>query len=229
MADPLTIVGGIASFAQVLGGVVKTTQAIYNVCHAVQDAPDELRRINETLLALKLALESTQTQVGGFDDDELLPPDLRCIMQTNITSIHDDVIALKQKCHDYASPSSITKRERLKWAVLERRVVGNLLERLKGSESSLTCVLQLINMYVPFSNYYCRVTNTDLTPQSYVSPGDFIAKETGTNRTWNLATAPSLRPAQLIHEGTNSNGNRKHRLMVTEMWTIRLPVSCLWD
>lgn len=146
MTDPLTVVGGIASFAQVLGCVIKTTQVIFNICHAVQDAPDELRRINETLLAFKLALESTQIQVGGFYDDELLPPDLRYIMQNTITSIHKDVTVLKQKCHDCAKSNSVTKRERLKWAILEKRVVGNLLERLKSSESSLTCVLQLINM-----------------------------------------------------------------------------------
>jgi hypothetical protein len=118
----------------------------YNIYHAVQDAPDELRRINETLLALKVALESTRIQVGDLDDDELLPPDLRCIMQNTITSIYKDVVALKQKCHGCANSDSAAIRERLKWALIERRIVGNLLERLKGSESSLTCVLQLINM-----------------------------------------------------------------------------------
>ncbi|KAJ6101900.1 hypothetical protein N7486_004327 [Penicillium sp. IBT 16267x] len=145
MADPLSIVGSVASFSQLLGLVLKTTEGIVTICHAVKDAPDEVRRINDKLLAIKMALESMQSQIGEFNDDELLPSDLRYVLQNAITSIHDDVVSLKQRCQHYADSDCTAVRGRLKWALIERRVVGNLLDRLRGSESTLTCVLQLIN------------------------------------------------------------------------------------
>ncbi|OKP08314.1 hypothetical protein PENSUB_5681 [Penicillium subrubescens] len=52
MAELLTVVRGIASFAQILGLVIKSTEVIVSFCSAVYNAPIELRRIKEKLLNL---------------------------------------------------------------------------------------------------------------------------------------------------------------------------------
>ncbi|KAJ6036180.1 hypothetical protein N7540_000459 [Penicillium herquei] len=145
MAELLTVVGGIASFAQIIGIVFQTSEVVVSFCSAVKDAPAELCRVKEKLLSLRTSLESIQVQLDGIDDDDLLPPDMCYILHNAVRSIYEDVTTLNKKCVKSldGEPRAIGKR--LKWAFVERHLMSGMLERLRDSESTLTCVLQLLN------------------------------------------------------------------------------------
>lgn len=148
MADPLTIVGGIASFAQLLSLVVKTTEVVFTFCHSVRDAPKELKRIHEKLTCLNLALKNIEAQLTEVYEFEILPPDLCYVLHNSIDSVRKEVITLYSKFDialDSESPSN-PLRVRLKWALLERHLVSDTVDRLRDSEGTLTCALQLLNV-----------------------------------------------------------------------------------
>ncbi|KAJ5683077.1 hypothetical protein N7462_006242 [Penicillium macrosclerotiorum] len=146
MAELLTVVGGIASFGQILGLVFRTTEVIVSFCSAFNDAPTELRRIKEKLLSLQISLEGIQDQMGEVNDDELLPPDMCYILQNTVASLFEEVTTLHKRCSKSFNGEPRGTGKRLKWAFVERHLMTGMLERLRDSERELTCVLQLLNV-----------------------------------------------------------------------------------
>ncbi|KAJ5740811.1 ankyrin [Penicillium malachiteum] len=145
MAELLTVVGGIASFAQILGIVFQATETVASFCSAIKDAPDELCRVREKLLSLRTSLESIQVQLDEIDDNDLLPPDMCYILHNAVRSIYEDVIVLNKRCIKSLDGESRAIGKRLKWAFVERHLMSGMLERLQSSESTMTCILQLLN------------------------------------------------------------------------------------
>ena len=143
MADPLAVIGGIASVAQIFGCIVQTTETIAKFCHEVQDAPTELHRIKDKLIILKIVLENFQHHLQEFDDDVVVPPDLRELLMRAVTAVKGDAEALQYALNEF---DSVSVRKRLRWAFVNRHVAEKLLARLQGSENTLNCVGQLLNM-----------------------------------------------------------------------------------
>jgi hypothetical protein len=146
MAEILTVVGGVASFAQALGLVFKTTGVIISFCSAVNDAPIELRRLKEKLLSLQVSLESTRAQLDEINEDDLLPPDMCYILHNAVRPIYEEVTALHKRCGKSLNGEPLGHGKRLKWVFVERHLVSGMTERLRDSERTLTCILQLLNV-----------------------------------------------------------------------------------
>jgi hypothetical protein len=146
MADPFTVIGGIASIAQILGCIIQTAEAIKGFCDDVQDAPAELQRIKNKLIILKGTLAHFQQYLDVFDDDIVVPPEVRETLILATLEVQRNVEALQEACKHPDTPGTISVRRKLKWAFIDRHVVDKLLLRLQSSENTLNCVGQLLHM-----------------------------------------------------------------------------------
>jgi len=98
MAEMLAVAGGIASFTQVIDSVGKVVEVVINFCQDMKDAPSELRQIRDKLLLLRGSLDDFQQYLTDFDDDFLLPPDLRLLLNKSILSVHKNIRELQHIC-----------------------------------------------------------------------------------------------------------------------------------
>ncbi|KAJ5273617.1 hypothetical protein N7478_008742 [Penicillium angulare] len=147
MAEPLTIVGGIASFAQIIGLLIKPTEVAAKFCQTVHDAPAEIKRINEKLICLKGSLGAFQGQLVEIDGDEdIIPRDMRSTLHHVIESVYNDILTISDKCGIASYSSSTSLRYRFKWVLLDQHLVHSMMIRLRDSEDKLTFMIHLLSM-----------------------------------------------------------------------------------
>jgi hypothetical protein len=146
MAELFAIVGGIASFAQILDCIIQTSGAITTFCKEVKSAPIRLERIKDKLDALYLNLEDLKNYLGTFEDNVVLPADLSHTLVSAITRVREDVYAVEQECAFPSSTESHSMRRRLKWALIERHKIDVHLSQLDSSEAILNNAIQLTNL-----------------------------------------------------------------------------------
>jgi hypothetical protein len=146
MAELLAIVGGIASFAQLLGYVIQTSEAVAKFCDDFQDAPSRVHRTKEELCLLRKTLEGIQSYLQVYDDTIIFPPDLKQVLMESIRRISTDIKDLQNETerNDLVLQGSL--RKRLRWTLIERRKTEKLLSRFEESESTLDRVIQLVNL-----------------------------------------------------------------------------------
>lgn len=146
MADPLTIIGGIASFAQLMGMTIKSCEVLAKFCLDFHDTPAELHRVRDKLSILKVGLDGLQNFVGDVPDDSILPPDLRELLARAFEQIRGDISMLEsvRQVQSKESPKSI--RRRLRWALVDKHSMDKMVQHLRESESTLTGVIQLLNL-----------------------------------------------------------------------------------
>ena len=146
MAELFVVIGGIASVAQLLGYILRTSRAVNRFCDEVQDAPFKLRRIEEKLCLLQKAVEEIREYLRGFGDDVILPPDLRYVLAESIRRINKDMKDAATVSRGHSLPLSGSLRKRFNWALMERRNTEKLMSRLDESEGTLDRVIQLVNL-----------------------------------------------------------------------------------
>jgi hypothetical protein len=148
MPELLTIVSGIASFAQILDCATQTCGTIAVVCKDTKDAPIELKRIKDKLDTLRQNLEHLREYLETLGDEVVLPVDLSYTLMSAITRVCEDVKAVESECVVTSLAELHSMRRRLGWALVEKRKTDILLRRLRGSEAQLDNALQLTNLCV---------------------------------------------------------------------------------
>jgi hypothetical protein len=146
MVDPLTIPGGIASFAQILGMAITSCDVLTKFCLDIHDAPTELHRLRDKLTTLNIGLKGIQNFIEDVPNDKLLPPDLRELLAKLFKQVQSDISALEdvRQVQSKDSPKSI--RRRIRWALVDKHSTEKMVQHLRESESTLTGVLQLLNL-----------------------------------------------------------------------------------
>ncbi|GAW20379.1 hypothetical protein ANO14919_098850 [Xylariales sp. No.14919] len=96
MADPLSILGGLSAGGQVLGAIVKTIAAISTLCENFRDAPRQLVRIKDRLIAIQDILAEVESQVHDLADDDILPKNMRNHLHVAVSTILGDVEKLRK-------------------------------------------------------------------------------------------------------------------------------------
>jgi hypothetical protein len=72
----LGVAGGIASFDQILDGVVQVIGLVSDKRHSFKEAPSELHQIRTKLSSLQALHVHTESYLIGFPDAEILPADM---------------------------------------------------------------------------------------------------------------------------------------------------------
>lgn len=142
MADPFTIVGTVASVAQIVGVIVISCTALSHLSRDFQDAPAEIQRLHEKLDTTRISLESTQLFMEDMSEDEVLPPDLRQMLTKIMSRVQHSIATLEQSHDRLASHSTRNFGRRFRWALLDKRLTKKLTQQLRDCESSLSNVLQ---------------------------------------------------------------------------------------
>jgi hypothetical protein len=142
MADPVTIVGTIASAAQIVGVIISSCDTLSRFSRDFQDAPAEVQRLHEKLDTTRISLQSMQLFIEDMSEDEVLPLDLRRMLSKIMSQVQRSTADLKQS-HDRLAPHS-TKRlgRRFRWALLDKHLTQKLTQQLQDCESGLSNVLQ---------------------------------------------------------------------------------------
>lgn len=140
------IVGGVASFAQLLGHVIRISDTIAQFCDQIKDAPGNIARINDKLSILRRGLEEIQCFLQDFDDGVILPPDLRQVLIQATSGIDSDIKDIRKACRVTSSAVQISFGERFRWALRQKGKMDKLLRRLELSEGNLDRAIQLINL-----------------------------------------------------------------------------------
>lgn len=145
MAEILAGIGVTASVAQLLSYVIKTSQVVTVFCHDFEDAPSELHRIREKMLLLHNILESFEHYLIDVDDVVLLPLDLRLLLQGALQTLEEVVAEMQRK---FCVNEFWTLTKRFKFAFVDCNTMTKLLVRLRDAESTLTCLVQLLTLYI---------------------------------------------------------------------------------
>jgi hypothetical protein len=146
MAEALAAVGALASSAQILSYIFQAAEAVAKFCDTVRDAPSNLRRIRDKLRTLHEAVVGVCNYLQAFDDDLVLPLDLRAILVDAIGHLKDDLDKIQARLETLNLKLGSSTGRRLKWAAIDCRTVDKLLARLKESECTLDRVIQLVNL-----------------------------------------------------------------------------------
>ena len=146
MAEILAITGGIASFAQILACSITASKELTEFCDNLQDAPAELHRIRDQVILLRSSLESLQQHLGSFDDDILLPLDLRLLVRKAMRPVWNTLIELQRQRPMSEELNAEPLRKRVKWVLKERRTMHKIVECLKDAENDLSYVLQILSL-----------------------------------------------------------------------------------
>ena len=143
MAELCVVVGGLASFAQLLAYVFQVSNTINAFCDACKDGPAEVARINQKLNVLRKGLGEIQQYLQTFGDVGILPPDLMQTIFEAMRGVENDIKEIQKASRATLRDSSC---ERLKWALRDRGKMKKLLDRLESSEGTLDRVIQLVNL-----------------------------------------------------------------------------------
>jgi len=148
--EVLAVTGGVASFAQIFGIVVKTGRLINELICDFDKAPEELRKIYLTLFSLKARLQSLEEFFAAFPDKFYIPPDLGLIFWVNFQEVERDVEAAARILKPYYSGGRSVRsvRSRLRYALLDQRIFDRCMKHLSTSEHSLSGIERLIELYV---------------------------------------------------------------------------------
>jgi hypothetical protein len=146
MADPLSVLGGIASCAQLLGMLLDTSRSITNICKEARNALVEVRKIRTKLDLLCKALQRIRQDLGSFDNQDSLSPELWCLIDEAIKTVEGDVKELCGLCDKAGMTDGKAIGFRIKYALIHRRPTMALIQRLNQSEGTLTWIIASINL-----------------------------------------------------------------------------------
>ena len=148
MAESLAVVGGVASFAQILIVIVNSIEAFAVIYHDFQDAPCELLQIQTKLRLLQLNLEDFQAFLLDFPDNVVLPLDLRQLIWEALSQVQSNLIAIQGICAVESPQTTKSFRVRLQWASFGKKSMKKMTEHLRESEQTVNGIMQYMTLYV---------------------------------------------------------------------------------
>jgi chromosome segregation ATPase len=146
MAEVLVAISAIASITQLVVYIVKTTKAVTKFHSTIQNAPAQIRRIEEKLGTLKNVVEETQTYQQLFDDDLVLPLDLRQALFETVKRTNETVTRIQSRLELDEKSSRESLRGKMKWAAKAKHKTEQELHQLEHCEEQLGNIIQLITL-----------------------------------------------------------------------------------
>ena len=139
MADPISTVAAIVSFADV---AVRTCKGIRAVLDSWKDCPNAIQRIRQTVQNLESILGSLRQYVNEYQSSKLcseqhqLLPD---VVKAELRGIDSDLRLL----HKYLLPGAQGKvSQKLKWGFDEKKILA-VISRLDSRQIAVVTALQV--------------------------------------------------------------------------------------
>jgi hypothetical protein len=143
--EPMSIIGGIASLAQILDITVKATDRLSQFIRDVRDAPSEIMRLQGKVLVLQSSLQATVDFAHGVDE-ELFPQELKALLLEALFQVQRDIAALSSLHRDLTKKTTGSLRRKLLWGFVDRACAQRLQEHVRETEETLANVLQLLTL-----------------------------------------------------------------------------------
>lgn len=142
-----------ASISQLITYTLQASRAVNTLYKNFQDAPSELRRIEEKLLLLQHSLEFFGRYLAGVNDAEVFPPDLQVLLSSALSSsalikVADTVTRMQNEYFMNGQRRLRRKRDRIKFAISDRDVLNGFLVQLRDAETTLILITLLFNKSV---------------------------------------------------------------------------------
>jgi hypothetical protein len=147
MTDPISVLGAVASCVQLLGLLIDSTKTVAQFCNRAHGALYELKKIKYKLEILEKALTRVQEDLGSIDDHAVLPQELWHLVSLAINSVEEDIKELYGICSKSQALKGNRLLFRIKYALIHHDSTMRMLERLERSENTLSCVIELVNLY----------------------------------------------------------------------------------
>lgn len=138
-------IGGIASVMALGGTAITVAKAGIKLARIIQDAPKDLQSIFAKVHLIQLHIDQL-TQIGTSldrDDDQLLSIQFR---QTVQSALESTTQLLNKILEALPSNSLIEPRSRIKWALLDRRIIDKLTSQLPCVQQELGLAVQILDL-----------------------------------------------------------------------------------
>ena len=145
------IIAGVAvaaSFTQLLAHVLKTSKTLFVFYQDLKDAPSHLKHVQQRLLLLLCILEVYEAHLREIEDDRLLPPNLRMLLQIVLQRLDNDIFEMNQRFFNDGQKRSRSLKIKFMLMFTDHEVIAKLTERLRDAERDLVLLTGLLNMYV---------------------------------------------------------------------------------
>jgi DNA repair ATPase RecN len=145
MAELLVAAGAVASVSQIAVYLSKSLISIQQFCESVSNAPHELDQIRTRIKLLHAVLKDLQDLLPTFQDDDILPPDLRNLLHDTIRGLLGQVERAHSDCRAINCGDLINRRKRLVYVIRDRQSIKNMLKQLKTSDQTFLILVQYLN------------------------------------------------------------------------------------
>lgn len=141
-------IGATASLITLLATARGVFNDGYDLYKAIEDAPHELQSLSLRVTLVSSTLEQILALRPRLDDGDaqLLPLDLRMGLALSLQMSYEALQKLKRLCSRAEERGDLHLR--LRWALLEKRAIREILKQLGKAENDLALGLQIIHMYV---------------------------------------------------------------------------------
>ena len=161
----LLVVGGVASVAQIIEVLVKTSNGIADFCREVSNAPRVIQRVKGNLKLLQQLLEDVQTCTNELESESVLPPETRRLMQSTAEQMLETLKDAQLVFQKSTSSSSDTQNKdsrsskssgagnRIIWALRDKPALKRVQAEIEEFDRLLSLVIQFANMRLTLSHY----------------------------------------------------------------------------
>ena len=148
--EALTIIGAIASVAQLVELIHKLTGGIIALIDHVQEYPDEIRRLKLTLQSLRAKLNLLGVIFMDPSNKPLLSFGRCDSFKTSLLEVQNDVEAVTNiiKGYELEMRGTSSLRKKLRFQLSDHKTLAKCMKHLKSSEKNLERMESSIHLCV---------------------------------------------------------------------------------
>lgn len=148
--EALAVVGGIASTAQLLEVILKTSSTLIKLIEDVQYVPEEFRRLQLTLRSMQAKLQVLGTLLATLPVETDLPPSLWQDFRDCLVEVQKDFETVVNGTKSYGSGSHriSSLREKFRYRIFDQKALVKSVKHLMASEENLQRIQNSIHLYV---------------------------------------------------------------------------------
>ena len=146
--EALTIIGAVASAAQLIEIIHKLTGGIINLIDSIQEFPEEIRRSKLTLQSLKAKLDILGVTFMDPSNKTWLSYCLCNSFKTSLLEVHNDVEIFANiiKRYELKMLGTSSLRKKLHYQLSDHKILTKCMKHLESSEKNLERIENSINL-----------------------------------------------------------------------------------
>ncbi|KAI1133245.1 hypothetical protein F5Y10DRAFT_84773 [Nemania abortiva] len=211
--DPLTVIGAVASVAQLLDVADRATTSARSLTHSIVNAPLEVQKLSNKLERFKLLIEHVEKYEKinrTASIDKIFSSQYRNILYELLEVNVNALQSLKSLCSP-PTASPMSTRGRLRWAAIDKKKARSILEDMRDAESSLDTALSMVTMHIVSLNQTSLAalqTGQDMV-LPYLKRGLDDAKEHVNTQLLQISEQIDVQTKQILQELRDNSGAEK--------------------